>query len=173
MQAGAGRLFAIAAMLVPVTGCPDRTIAEVPVDQDKIEQLDIPAVPKGFDILFVIDDSGSMVDEQASLRANFPKMIEVLEQLEGGLPDVHIGVVTPNMGTSATDGSSAAPAGTCSGQGEGGALRALDREETALDGVLKSRIAAAFDDKRASVPAETVFERLRKRHARNVKARKE
>ena len=53
------------------------------------------------------------------------------------------------------------------------ALRALDREETALDGVLKSRIAAAFDDKRASVPAETVFERLRKRHARNVKARKE
>jgi hypothetical protein len=116
--------FLAAALLVVATGCPDRTIAEVPVDQDKIEQLDIPAVPKGFDILFVIDDSGSMVDEQASLRANFPKMIEVLEQLEGGLPDVHIGVVTPNLGTSAIDGSAAAPAGTCNGQGEGGALRA-------------------------------------------------
>ncbi len=118
------RFFVAAALLVVATGCPDRTIAEVPVDQDKIEQLDIPAVPKGFDILFVIDDSQSMQDEQTSLRANFPKMIEVLEQLEGGLPDVQIGVVTPNMGTSATNGSSAVAVGTCSGQGEGGALRA-------------------------------------------------
>lgn len=119
------RLF-LAATLLVITGCPDRTIAEVPVDQDKIEQLDIPAVPRGFDILFVIDDSGSMKDEQDSLRANFPKMIEVLEQLEGGLPDVHIGVVTPNMGTSATDGTSATAIGACTAKGEGGTLRDLD-----------------------------------------------
>jgi len=112
--------------MLALAGCPDRTIAEVPVDQDKIEQLDIPAVPKGFDLLFVIDDSGSMVDEQTSLRANFPKMIEVLEQLEGGLPDLHIGVLTPNLGASAIDGSVAAPIGACNGQGEAGALRALD-----------------------------------------------
>lgn len=118
--------FLAAALLVLTAGCPDRTIAEVPVDQDKIEQLDIPAVPKGFDILFVIDDSGSMEDEQASLRANFPKMIEVLEQLEGGLPDVHIGVITPNLGTSAIDGTSAAPVDTCTATGEAGALRAVN-----------------------------------------------
>ncbi len=122
----AGAHLVAAALLVSAAGCPDRTIAEVPVDQDKIEQLDIPAVPRGFDILFVIDDSGSMVDEQASLRANFPKMIEVLEQLEGGLPDIHIGVITPNMGASAIDGSVAAPNGACDGDGEAGALRALD-----------------------------------------------
>ena len=52
------------------------------------------------------------------------------------------------------------------------ALRALEREESAIDGVLKSRIDAAFSDTRSSVPAEKVFERLRKRHARNVKAHK-
>jgi hypothetical protein len=120
------RALALAALLVPSAGCPDRTIAEVPVDQDKIEQLDIPAVPRGFDILFVIDNSGSMVDEQASLIANFPRMIEVLETLEGGLPDVHIGVITPNMGASAIDGTRAAPVGPCSGEGDGGILRALD-----------------------------------------------
>ena len=62
----AGTHFLATALLVLATGCPDRTIAEVPVDQDKIEQLDIPAVPRGFDILFVIDDSGSMLDEQTS-----------------------------------------------------------------------------------------------------------
>lgn len=122
----AGARSLAAALLVVATGCPDRTIAEVPVDQDKIEQLDIPAVPRGFDILFVVDDSQSMVDEQASLRANFPKMIEVLEQLEGGLPDVHIGVITPNLGTSALDGTTTTPNGACDGQGEAGALRALD-----------------------------------------------
>jgi antitoxin ParD1/3/4 len=53
------------------------------------------------------------------------------------------------------------------------ALRALDREETALDGVLKSRIEEAFSDKRPSVPAEKVFDRLRKRHTRKSKAHKE
>ncbi len=125
MHKAGARLFT-AALLVLAAGCPDRTIAEVPVDQDKIEQLDIPAVPKGFDILFVIDDSGSMEDEQASLRANFPRMIEVLEQLEGGLPDIHIGVITPNMGASAIDGTVAAPSGPCAMQGEGGVLREID-----------------------------------------------
>ena len=50
------------------------------------------------------------------------------------------------------------------------ALRALEREESAVDDVLKSRIEAALSDKRSSIPADKVFERLRKRHARNLKA---
>jgi hypothetical protein len=112
-------------LLLALAGCPDRTIAEVPVDQGTVELKDVPAVPKrDIDILFVIDDSGSMVDEQASLIANFDNMIGVLESIEGGLPDVQIGVITPNLGTSALDGN----AGTiqnCGPAGEGGALRQL------------------------------------------------
>lgn len=50
------------------------------------------------DLLFMIDNSGSMVEEQANLRRNFPAMIKVLSQLPGGLPDLHIGIISSNVG---------------------------------------------------------------------------
>jgi len=112
--------------VLALAGCPDRTISAVAVDQGKVEQLDIPAIPnRNVDILFVVDDSLSMADQQASLRANFPRMVEVLESIEGGLPDVQIGVVTPNLGTSALDGTEAAATSGCAGRGEDGVLRRL------------------------------------------------
>jgi hypothetical protein len=109
-----------------LAGCPDRTIAGVPVEQGTVDVKDIPAVPRrDVDILFLIDDSLSMKEEQASLKANFGRFISVLESIDGGLPNVHIGVATPNMGTSATDGTKAQSIGTCVGSGEGGKLRRL------------------------------------------------
>jgi hypothetical protein len=117
----------LALFWVPLlAGCPDRTIAGVPVEQGTVDVKDIPAVPRrDVDILFLIDDSLSMVEEQASLKANFGRFISVLESLDGGLPNVHIGVATPNLGTSATDGSHAPAIGTCAGDGEGGRMRQL------------------------------------------------
>jgi hypothetical protein len=53
---------------------------------------------RAVDILFVVDNSPSMDPKQTALAAAFPKMIAALEQLPGGLPDVHIGVVSSNMG---------------------------------------------------------------------------
>jgi antitoxin ParD1/3/4 len=50
------------------------------------------------------------------------------------------------------------------------ALRALDREEAALDEVLRRRVEASLADPRPSVPAEKVFARLRAHHAKQVKA---
>jgi len=118
----ASRLTVLLGLLA---GCPDRTISQVTPTQGKVEIKDIPAIPRrDLDILFLVDDSQSMEDEQASLRANFSRLVGVLESLEVGLPDVQIGVITPNLGTSATDGSVATAVGTCSGQGEGGTLRA-------------------------------------------------
>ena len=115
----------LALMLVPLlAGCPDRTIAGVPVVQGTVDVKDIPAVPRrDVDILFLIDDSLSMVEEQASLKANFGRFIAVLESIQGGLPNIHIGVATPNLGTSAIDGTRASSVGTCVGGGEGGKLR--------------------------------------------------
>jgi antitoxin ParD1/3/4 len=52
------------------------------------------------------------------------------------------------------------------------ALRALDREEEALDQVLREKVRAALDDPRPSIPAEDVFAELRARHAERVKAAK-
>lgn len=59
--------------------------------------------PRAIDILFVIDNSPSMANKQAALAANIPKMIQILQQLPGpnggiSLPDVHIGVVSSDMG---------------------------------------------------------------------------
>jgi hypothetical protein len=108
-----------------LAGCPDRTIAEVNPDQRSVETKLVPAIPnRDVDILFVIDNSGSMAEEQASLRANFAKFMDVLATIEGGIPNVHIGVTTSNLGQSASDGVGAAGFGTqCAGKGDDGALR--------------------------------------------------
>lgn len=50
------------------------------------------------------------------------------------------------------------------------ALRALDREEAALDEILRVRVREALDDPRPSIPAEEVFARLRAHHAEKVKS---
>jgi hypothetical protein len=112
-----------------LTGCPDRTISEVSPEQGRVEYKDIPVnVSRKVDILFVIDDSPSMLDKQTNLKANFPNFINVLNTIQGGLPDVHIGVVTSDLGTSGADGMNApsiggSAQGGCSGTGKGGALQ--------------------------------------------------
>lgn len=50
------------------------------------------------------------------------------------------------------------------------AVRALDREEVALNEWLRERVDEAFADPRPNVPASAVFQRLRAHHARQVKA---
>jgi hypothetical protein len=50
------------------------------------------------DILFVVDNSPSMDPKQEALVKAFPKMIEVLQKVPGGLPDLHIGVISSDMG---------------------------------------------------------------------------
>ncbi len=44
------------------------------------------------------------------------------------------------------------------------ALRALDREEAALDEILRRKVEASLTDSRPSIPAEDVFARLRALH---------
>lgn len=80
---------------------------------------EIPATPnRDLDLLFVIDDSPSMQDKQANLAANFPAFINVLSSLPGGLPNLHLGVISTDMGTKGTE---APPLGTNVGQvGNGG-----------------------------------------------------
>jgi len=50
------------------------------------------------DILFVIGNSPSMAPKQTVLAQSFRKMIASLERLPRGLPQVHIGVVSSNVG---------------------------------------------------------------------------
>ena len=50
------------------------------------------------------------------------------------------------------------------------AVRALDREETALSEWLRERVDEAFADPRPSLPASDVFKRLREHHAKRLNA---
>ena len=82
-----------------LTACPDRDVTEVNPIQDNVDTKVIPVtLNRDLDILFVVDNSGSMAGEQASLAANFPSFIGVLQTIEGGLPNVHIGILSSNVG---------------------------------------------------------------------------
>jgi hypothetical protein len=123
-------LAATGLLLGPLAGCPDRSIDKVTPQQGRVEYKDIPVKPnRNVDILFLIDDSPSMLDKQINLAANFPRFIDVLSSIPGGLPEVHIGVATSDLGTKGAADAAPGPTiggtapGACSGFGKGGALQ--------------------------------------------------
>jgi len=61
------------------------------------------AINRDVDLLFLIDDSRSMRPLQDNLLRNFPAFMTALKAIPGGLPNVHIAVVSSDMG--AGDGS--------------------------------------------------------------------
>jgi hypothetical protein len=112
------RVFALGAgcaLAVILSACPDREISRLDPSQARAETKDIPVtLNRNVDILFVVDDSGSMKEEQDSLQTNFPRFIDRLSTLQGGLPSVHIGVVSTDVGTG-TDAI-----GSCNAKGDDG-----------------------------------------------------
>lgn len=52
------------------------------------------------------------------------------------------------------------------------AVRALDREEAAIDDWLRQRVDESLADPRPDVPAREVFKRLRDHHAEQVRAKR-
>jgi hypothetical protein len=72
----------------------------------------IPGGPRTeVDLLVVVDDSGSMAEEQQNLAA---ALASDLFAVFGSLPSLHIGVTTTNLGGNADNG--------CVGEGDGGVL---------------------------------------------------
>jgi hypothetical protein len=83
--------------------------------------------PIKLDLLFMIDDSPSMAEEQSNLARNFPRLIDALERMPSGLPDLHLGVVSSDMGA-----GTLVTSGACTNSlGQGGVLQA--REGCGLD----------------------------------------
>jgi hypothetical protein len=118
-------MFRLAALTLVVGACSDSVI----VVGELQEVGSLKAIPnRNLDLLFVVDNSGSMLDQQASLAAAFPHMMDRLAELDGGLPNLHIGVITSDLGTANATGAPAPDfgvpgAGGCSGVGDNGALR--------------------------------------------------
>lgn len=87
--------------------------------------MEVVHIPPRFnpelDLLFVVDDSAGMEAKQAELARSFERLVAQLEFFDSGddegLPDLHIGVVSTDMGVGATY---AVP--TCTVGGKGGLL---------------------------------------------------
>src|SRR5450432_3644146 len=83
---------------------------------------------RDLDLLLLIDDSGG--DYQQNLATGFDAFLTSLSAIDGGLPNLHLGVATSDMGsTGSLDYDHPAPAigqvgnGGCSGHGKDGALQ--------------------------------------------------
>lgn len=72
---------------LPPAGVPNERPLEIETNTDKLVQVTVPVV----DILWIIDNSTSMVDEQNALTTNFPVFMDYF--LGSGL-DYHIGVIS-------------------------------------------------------------------------------
>jgi len=70
----------------------------VDVPRDMEVQAFPAALERKLDLLFVIDNSGLMGEEQISLAEGFPRLVDVLGSIDGGHPDLHIGVVSSDVG---------------------------------------------------------------------------
>ena len=96
----------VAATFLPFLGCESRSFEIPPPNtEQQIEKYYPQSIEKDVDLLFVIDNSGSMEAEQRNLAAQFPKLIEALrsDKLGGAIPNVHIGVVSTDLGAGPFD----------------------------------------------------------------------
>ena len=92
------RFSLTAGAVLALTGCLDHPIKKVAYDKTSEAQKNVAiAINKDVDILFVIDNSGSMAEEQALLSKNFASFINVLEA-EDVNANYRIGITTTDSG---------------------------------------------------------------------------
>lgn len=91
--------LAIPALPLALWACNARDLQEPnPLPEQQNDQFFEVNPVRDIDILFAIDNSPSMAEEQDSLTKNFPTMMKELQAIPGGLPNVHIAVVSSDMG---------------------------------------------------------------------------
>jgi hypothetical protein len=93
----AGALLSIPLALWACTTHPLETPTAKP-DQQTDDFYAVNPI-RDVDLLFVIDNSGSTGNKQDNFNRNFPSFINALQMIPGGLPNVHIGVVTSDLGS--------------------------------------------------------------------------
>lgn len=94
MRLVAGR-FALAALMMSALGCQDYFFEIKEPEQIKEAQVVVPAArPVPADILFVVDNSCSMEDEQGNLGTNFDAFIREI----AGKGDYRIAIVSTDVG---------------------------------------------------------------------------
>ncbi len=140
-----GLALGLALAAAAAGACTDPAPADGPGVTSRVARLEIPMFRNGnLDLLFVIDSSPAIAPQRAKLIASYRRFIEVLESFRGGLPDLHIGVVTADLGTRGADDPSPGPAigtgpGSCTSEGDAGELR----RAASIDGSFISDLSRA------------------------------
>ncbi len=129
------------AIAIAACSCVPPTDVPAEVETSRGEYKDMPITTgRSLDLLFVIDSSPAMRAHRESLATNTRGFMNVLATLERGLPSVHIGVVSADLGTTgALDdvagarvgarhggaGIQSRPRDRCTGRGDAGAFRRI------------------------------------------------
>jgi hypothetical protein len=89
----------VGALILVLWACTSRSL-EMPMITPTASQTATftQKINNEIDILFMIDDSSSMTSMQQKLLAQLPTFMQVLENLPGGLPSLHVAVVSQDMG---------------------------------------------------------------------------
>ncbi|HEY0708208.1 MAG TPA: hypothetical protein VGG33_15495, partial [Polyangia bacterium] len=113
-----GRQRALSAVVFGLlNGCTSHPLVAVsPGPEVEDNQLFPIETTKKIDLLFVVDNSSSMEEEQASLQANFPRFMQEVEAR--GTPDLQIAVISTDMGAGGISVDS------CRGIGDAGRFQA-------------------------------------------------
>ncbi len=94
------RWIVCAAVIPALWACGARKlVAPVGGPSQVIKNRFQQSVNRDLDLLFVIDDSVSMEPLQAKMRAQMPTFMNVLSGLPGGLPNLHIAVISTSLGS--------------------------------------------------------------------------
>ena len=100
-------------LLVALWACNSHPLEKpMPSPEQQTDQYYEVNPVRDIDILFLIDNSPSMQEEQDNLNRNFPIFMNVLKAIPGGLPNVHIAVASSDLGAGPTAvGSCTRPGG--------------------------------------------------------------
>jgi hypothetical protein len=134
-------LLAMVGLIATVSSCSKRALNALnPCTINGVVQ-NVPVNPqRALDLLLVIDDSPSMLEEQAKLKEQVPRLVNLL--LTGGAAEptavgefppvesLHVGVITPDLGYSTfppsdqyTAGVDFNPSNQCSSTGKAGFMQ--------------------------------------------------
>jgi hypothetical protein len=91
------------------TGHPLEKVSPAPEEQTDLVYEANPV--RKLDLIFMVDNSSSMREEQDNLRANFPDFMNELTSIPGGAPDMHIAVISSNVGAGPSKVNDQCPVG--------------------------------------------------------------
>jgi hypothetical protein len=95
--------LAIPALPLALWACNSHPLeAPIPLPEQQNDQYYEVNPIRDVDILFMVDNSPSMQQEQENLGRNFPAFIDELRKIPGGLPSVHIGIISSDLGAGST-----------------------------------------------------------------------